>query len=249
MYWFSLASQKLSTSQTPKPYCICLQRGRNTVDSPGQLPATPLAPSVSGSPHESRAAVTPAASLQGLGSGSSPPARGSSSQPLLAAALARAAEGNSPSPHSTVAGISPVRAPALPASAAGAAEPNSPRSRASLRPSAATTQEAATAAGDLAQARNPKSSSGEQPGALSRQEDATSSASFDSWHSRNHQDSTTTASTSKPADATAVGPSRKTPIAADAVDAQGSSLILSVSLVEGLFWHFWHCKKLPPTKT
>ena len=196
--------------------------------SPGQLPPTPLAPSASGSLHESAAAVTPTASLQAPGSGSLPlmSAKGSSSQPLLAAALARAAEGTSPAPHTTNAVDSSARAPALRASAAGAAEPNSPRSRASLRAVADVTQEADTAAGNLAQARNPELPCGEQPAALSRQEDATSSASFDSWHSRNREGSTTTASTCKPADATAVGPSRhsgsKTYVAA-AADAQGTS--------------------------
>ena len=231
------ASHKPSTWQTLEPFCLCLQRGRSTVDcSPEQLPATPLAPSISGSPHESCAAVTPAASLQARGSGSNPlvSAKGSLSQPLLAAALSRAAEGNHPSTHS------PAKALALPTSAPGAFEPNSPRSRASLRPVSGATEEAATAAGNLAQARNPSLSSGEQAAALRREDEATSSASFDSWHSRNcEEDSTTTPSTSKPADTTAVGPSRpsgsKTPIAAAAVAAQGSSPLVLVSKTTRLF--------------
>ena len=207
-------------------------------DSPEQLPTTPLAPSISGSPHKSSAAFTPAASLQAPGSGSNPlvSAKGSSSQPLLAAALARASEEHSPSPHTRSAGKSPARAPALLASVAGAAAPDSPRSQASLRLVASATQEAATvaAAGNLAQARNPSLSSVKQPAALSQQEDATSSASFDSWRSRNREDSTATAHSSKPADATAVGPSRhsgsRTPAAASAIDAQGRSHV---------FWFLW----------
>lgn len=204
--------------------------------SPEQPPATPLAPSMSGSPHESSAAVTPAASLQAPGSGNNPlvSAKGSFSQALLAAALARTAEGSHPSTYS------PAKAPALPTSAPGAFEPNWPRSMTLV---SGVTQEAATTAGNLAQARKPSSSSGEQPAALSGQEEATSSASFDSWRSKSCQDSTTTASTSKPADTTAVGGSRhsgsKTPIVAAAIDAQGSSPLVSVSLVKGLFCDFW----------
>lgn len=199
--------------------------------SPDQPPATPLAPSTSGSPCES-SAVTPAASLQAPGSGSNPlmSAKGSSSQPLLVAALARAAAGNSPSLPGTAsgaaAGNSPARAATLLPSASKTPKPSSPRSRASLGPVTGITQEAATAVGNLKVPGDSSLTASKQPTALGRQEDATSSASFDSWHSRNYEGSNTAASTSKPADATAVGLSRhpgsKTSIA---VDAQGSSLV------------------------
>ena len=160
------------------------------------------------------------------------PARGSSLQPSLAAAPAREAAHPPPPPHTTasraVAITSPARAAA---SASGAVEPNGPYSKTSLRPVACVTQEAATAAGMVSIAGNPSLLSAvgsEQPAVVGRQEDASSSASFDSWHSRNREDSTTTASTSQPADVPAGRPSRhpgsNNLMAAADFDAQGTSV-------------------------
>lgn len=93
-------------------------------------------------------------------------------------------------------------------------------------------QQATSAAAGKSTAEDPSLpvAIGSKPAVVSREE-ASSSASFDSWHSRTHGDSATTAATAWPpaATATAAGPSRQspeglTPAAAAAADAQGIAL-------------------------
>lgn len=67
------------------------------------------------------------------------------------------------------------------------------------------------------------SAAGTEAGVVGRQEEATSSASFDSWHSRNRSGSGTSASTTKPADATAAGLNElPDKLASAQADAEGS---------------------------
>lgn len=219
------------------PSVCCMQRGNDSASrTPEQLQCSPLPPGLSGSPQGS--AVTPIASTLPPGSsGSNPlmPPRTRSGGSSLAAALARAAPENSPALHNTAsgtgarhsparaAGNSPTRDAAFLAPASGAVGFTGPHSKTGLRAVTGATQQATRAAG----VSDPTLlvATGSRPAAVSRQEEASSSASFDSWHSKNHGDSATTAATAwiAPAAATtAVGSSRQYPDTTAAADAQGS---------------------------